>query len=283
MDGSDKRVPPVIRKSAGPGSFKNAARIPVKYVANTKAWMTRSIFVEWLNELNNDMKNQRRNGLELSNVQVHFFPAHCTSLIQPLDQGVINSVKFAYRRCLIDRFFLNLRLNLPTKVEVSHAVEMLSAAWQSTGAVIIANCFRKTGLGLCEQETAAETETVQPGLVQAWESLMDWEGAVPAGVELSDYINGDSCVVATEELDDDDDSVCDTGDAGDTVKSDGPNEEPPPTAADVLKSIDTLRRYATAQENQERAVEAIWTYERCVLPTLTRTVQAKLTDYFVRP
>ncbi|XP_064463597.1 tigger transposable element-derived protein 6-like [Ornithodoros turicata] len=182
MDGSDKCVPLVIGKSARPRSSKNAARIPIKYVANTKARMTRSIFVEWPNELNNDMKSQRRNvcllvdncsahhiqGLELSNVQVHFFPANCTSLIQPLDQGIINGEKFAYRRCLIDRLLLNLRLNLSTKVEASHAVEMLSAVWKSTGAVIIANCFRKAGLGLCEQETAAETGTVQPGLVQAW-------------------------------------------------------------------------------------------------------------------
>lgn len=54
MDGSDKRVPLVIGKSARPRSFKNAARIPVKYVANAKAWMTRSIFAEWLSEFNMD-------------------------------------------------------------------------------------------------------------------------------------------------------------------------------------------------------------------------------------
>lgn len=46
MDGTDKRVPLVNGKSARPRSFKNAAKIPVKYVSNAKAWMTHSQFVE---------------------------------------------------------------------------------------------------------------------------------------------------------------------------------------------------------------------------------------------
>ena len=32
-------------------------------------------------------------GPELSNVLVKFYPANCTSIIQPLDQGIIKSFK----------------------------------------------------------------------------------------------------------------------------------------------------------------------------------------------
>jgi hypothetical protein len=43
-DGSDKQVPIVIRKSPKPRCFKNIKKLPSKYHANNKAWMTTDIF-----------------------------------------------------------------------------------------------------------------------------------------------------------------------------------------------------------------------------------------------
>lgn len=293
MDGSDKRIPLVIGKSERPRSFKKAARIPVKYTANVKAWMTRTIFVQWLQDFNADMKKGDRNvcllvdncsahhvgDLRLSNVDLRFFPANCTSLIQPLDQGIINSLKCAYRHRVIDRLLLNLRLNLPTKVEVSHAVEMVAAAWQSTASTTIVNCFRKAGFAAVDDAAAVEdVPEAPPAFVSAWENLQQREDAVPAGVGLSDFLAVDDCLVATEEMNDDEiiDSLRDASES-----DSDPEEEPQPTAAEVLTALDTLRRYASALDNQEKAVEAVSVYERCVLPTLQRTVQTKLTNFFM--
>ena len=39
--------------------------------------------------------------LDYSNVQLYFFPANCTSEIQPLDQGVIKSFKSHYKYGLV--------------------------------------------------------------------------------------------------------------------------------------------------------------------------------------
>lgn len=55
-----------------------------------------------------------------------------------------------------------------------------------------------------------------------------------------------------------------------------PEEQHPPSAAEVVTAIDTLRRYASALDNQEVVVEAISVYECCVLPTLERMVQTKV-------
>ena len=41
----------------------------------------------------------------LTNVKVHFLPPNCTSVIQPLDQGIIHAFKNIYRK-LIVKFML---------------------------------------------------------------------------------------------------------------------------------------------------------------------------------
>ena len=71
--------------------------------------MTKLIFEEWMIKLNNDFKKENRKvlmlldncsshvDLELSNIEIFFFPPNTTSIIQPLDQGIIKLLKDNYR------------------------------------------------------------------------------------------------------------------------------------------------------------------------------------------
>lgn len=77
----------------------------------------------------------------LTNVALKLFPPNCTSLIQPLDQGAIKCLKHGYRSRLIRRILLNTEHGRDTKVDLFMAVQMLAAAWMSTGRDIIKNCF----------------------------------------------------------------------------------------------------------------------------------------------
>lgn len=160
MDGSDKRPLLVVGKSAKPRCFKGTKNLPVKYVANSRSWMTRVIFTDWLVSFDNEMKRQDRSvcllldncsahrldgSVKLTNVELKFFPPNCTSLIQPLDQGVINSVKYAYRSRLLQRILLNTEHGRDTKVDLYMAVQMLAAAWMSTRGEVVKNCFAHAG------------------------------------------------------------------------------------------------------------------------------------------
>ena len=85
-------------------------KLPVTYTNSRKAWMTSGIFSSWLNSFNDKMKAQHRNvllfldnapshpTLDLSNVKLVFFPPNTTSVLQPMDQGVIQSLKLQYRK-----------------------------------------------------------------------------------------------------------------------------------------------------------------------------------------
>jgi hypothetical protein len=44
-DGSDKQVQIVIGESSKPRCFKDGKKLPIKYHANSKAWMTTEIFL----------------------------------------------------------------------------------------------------------------------------------------------------------------------------------------------------------------------------------------------
>jgi hypothetical protein len=103
MDGSEKLPLLVIGRSEQPRSFKNIKSFPCKYRHNKTAWMTCTLFEEFLQTLNAKMAAKHRNTLlfidncaahpknvaHLSNVCVEFLPPDMTSVVQPMDQGVI--------------------------------------------------------------------------------------------------------------------------------------------------------------------------------------------------
>lgn len=298
-DGSDKRVPLVIGKSARPRCFKGAHRMPVTYVANAKAWMTRHIFSDWLKEFDADMKKQGRRiclfvdnctahhveALQLTNIELQYLPANCTSLIQPLDRGIINSVKCSYRRRLIQRLLLDLRFQRETKVDIFRAVEMLEASWRETSADVVLNCFRKARITkeveTAEEcpETGEEESSSPPDLAEAWVSLRA-NGAVPGDVQLCDFLHADDCAVTTEEMSDEAlvESVRDQDD------EDGPSEvegsRDLPSAEEVLDAIDVLRRVTGSLDDGGAALCALISCERSVLPSLMNKQQSKITQFF---
>ncbi|KAL4091075.1 hypothetical protein QTP88_025816 [Uroleucon formosanum] len=108
MTGSDKRKLLVVGKSLKPRCFKNMSinKMPVHYHANKNAWMTSTIFSNWLYEWDKELQAKSRSillidncaahpkNVQLKNITLEFLPPNTTSLIQPLDMGIIKNLKF---------------------------------------------------------------------------------------------------------------------------------------------------------------------------------------------
>ena len=158
-DGSEKITPLVVGKSKNPRCLKNVKTLPLDYDANKKAWMTTEIFTRWLKKLDSVMKKQKRQILLfidqctahpvdtdfLENIKVIFFPANCTSVLQPCDLGLIKNLKMHYRKQLVQLAIQSIEEPNPKKISVLHAMNLISLAWSQVTSTTIKNCFIKAG------------------------------------------------------------------------------------------------------------------------------------------
>uniref|UniRef100_A0A914XFN0 HTH CENPB-type domain-containing protein n=1 Tax=Plectus sambesii TaxID=2011161 RepID=A0A914XFN0_9BILA len=170
MDGSDKHVF-MIGRSKKPHCFRGK-RIPLPYYANMKAWMTSSLWTKILLDFDNKMVKQKRKillfadnaschkleeGAVLRNVTIQFLLANSTSIIQPLDQGIIRAFKVYYRQQIMRQQLLALEKGLSMQqfaktITVLEALRMVERSWGSVTSNTIQNCFRKAGFSLAKEE-----------------------------------------------------------------------------------------------------------------------------------
>ncbi|XP_014260374.1 tigger transposable element-derived protein 6 [Cimex lectularius] len=160
----EKIKPLVIGKAAKPRCFKgvNMETVGVSWKFNSKAWMTTDIMREWLEQLDNKMRAQKRKillfldnatshpHLDLKNIKLAFFPPNITSTSQPLDQGVIQNFKVKYRQLILRRLICSLdqyssAQEVVKSINVLMAVMWVKSAWDAVIASTINNCFKKAG------------------------------------------------------------------------------------------------------------------------------------------
>ena len=113
MTGTDKCKLLVIGKSIKPQCFRNidVGSLPVTHRANKNAWMTTQLFTEWLTEWDSRLDRENQKILlhvdncmaepkvsTLKNILLEFLPPNTTSLIQPMDQGIIKNLKYFCRK-----------------------------------------------------------------------------------------------------------------------------------------------------------------------------------------
>jgi hypothetical protein len=158
-DGSDRKRLIVIGKSKNPRCFKNIKSLPVRYYANKTAWMQTDIFTEILNNWNKKLIKENRNillfldncsvhsqNLNLSNIKIEFFPPNCTSVLQPLDMGIIKNIKVKYRSKLMSNILREYRKNKKVNtdfINLYDALCILDSAWNEVSGQTIYNCFNK--------------------------------------------------------------------------------------------------------------------------------------------
>lgn len=154
MEG-EKRPPIIIGKFLKPRCFKNKNLSQFRYFANKKAWMSSAIFKEIMIDWDVELKKQNRNilllldncsahpdiSMFLSNIKLHWLPPNTTSLLQPLDAGIIQNFKIHYKKGLVQEYIRHIDLNIKFDVTVYDAIINVYDAWERVTTCTIKNCF----------------------------------------------------------------------------------------------------------------------------------------------
>ena len=147
--------------------FKNLVHPPVHYDASENAWMTAALFKWWffhcfVNEVKGHLRQQRlpedsillldnfrahppANELVSGNIFAVFLPPNVTSLIQPMNQGIISNIKHIYKSAFL-RHLVNTDLNVPEfqkQFDLKDVIYATALAWKDVKESTIRNCWHK--------------------------------------------------------------------------------------------------------------------------------------------
>ena len=174
VTGSIKLPLLMIGKYKKPRCFKeiNMDSLPVTYRNQTNAWVNTTIFLSWFQDIfvpyvQNELRKMNLEPkaiLILDNCSAHpsvellvspdglvtstYLPPNVTSLVQPMDQGVLESLKRGYRKSLLRDHLLSedglLDIDLYLKkVNMKVVLEKVAIAWEGITPRSIRNSWNK--------------------------------------------------------------------------------------------------------------------------------------------
>jgi len=310
MNGSEKLEPLTIGKSCNPRCFKNVKRLPVDYEANKNSWMSNDIWSKWLKKVDNVMRKRKRNivmlcdncaahgdNVRLTNVKLVYLPPNTTSLIQPMDQGIIANFKRHYRSLVLRQLMTTIDQDnessthaseLAKKLTLLYSLHMVKEAWSRVTTETVVNCYRWASFvkddGAGEPASAVTEDDTN-------EAAID----LPIGVtadEFSDYVAIDNDLPVAADSTDNEICAC-VQEAADNGESDeeaasmpGPEDESSETAtfADAVGSLRVLRAYLETSgcQNYERFYElSDQIYELNRKNSVQKTIKDFFRDFIV--
>lgn len=167
--GSHKIKLLMIGKSKSPKALTGIKHLPVAYRNQKNAWMNQEIFVNWfktvfvpsaINKLktrgkpedskvilliDNCRAHPSDSELSHGNISTMFLPPNVTSLIQPMDQGIIQNLKMIYRKNFM-RQLVNAEDSLAefqSTFTIKNAMYGLASAWNAVKPQTLRRGWRK--------------------------------------------------------------------------------------------------------------------------------------------
>lgn len=132
----------------------------MEYSDQKKAWMTGEIMHTLLSMLNTTLSKQSRSIILFmdnagyhsedmySNIKVVFLPPNTTSVLQPIDLGIIKNFKVHYSKLLLCHILTKITTahDVVKSVTILNAIRWVAQAWENVTADTIRKWFRKAGI-----------------------------------------------------------------------------------------------------------------------------------------
>lgn len=267
MDG-DMEKPLVISSVQTSKCFKNIdiSSLPVTWEFEKRSWTTSYIFKEWLNGFNTRLKKENRNILlfldgeiyptkiELSNIKLQYFPCDRIDETQPLDQGIIFSVKMHYRMLFLQSLLSTANADaslseLAENVGIFDVMKWVGKACEKVSRETITKCFIFTGFPF---DKSVEDETASASFNE-FDALFYDASYLLGCTEISsiEYIKSDDNVFTNECMEMDEDMVQDNsnspdqGDSSNGCNDSEDEEESNNPISSYAQAIETIKHLQT--------------------------------------
>ncbi|KIJ51658.1 hypothetical protein M422DRAFT_157586 [Sphaerobolus stellatus SS14] len=292
-DGSEKLPLCFIGRSAKPQCFsgKSPNNYGYHYYNNTKAWMTKGIFEDYIKRLDIKMRTQGRQILflmdnfsghyisyEPRNIRLEFFEPNMTPF-QLCDAGIIRCLKAHYRKayCLWALQLEEANERDIYKITIREAMLLIEEAWVQVTTETISHCWKHTLILPTENLIPVPLpihpialQTVENELQDCIDELKRRKRIIGTPLTLQDLLN------PVEEQEIGQSQYAFAGGDDEIVKNvqhemavqrreiieveDGEDEDDEPTApamsiADVIKTCESLERYSIQYAPQENSLE----------------------------
>ena len=231
--GDFKLKPLLVYHSENPRAFKAhkviKEKLQVLWRANSKAWVTRQFFIEWMNLVFGPSvkKYLTDNGLplkcvllldnapghppsladdlldEFKFIKVVYLPANTTSILQPMDQQVISNFKKLFTKHLFKRCFevtentnLTLREFWKEHYNIVICLKLIDIAWQGVTKRTLNSAWRKLWPDVVLERDFEGFEPVVEEIVSIGRSM----GLEVDEADVADLVEEHAEELTTEEL-----------------------------------------------------------------------------------
>lgn len=325
-DGSHRLTPIVVGKAAKPRALKDVMdRLPVHYYNSHNAWFTQAIFNSCFHDhivkeivhhqvnvlrideervraivlLDNAPAHPAASKLVALNgrIRVLYLPPNTTSLIQPMDQGIIHATKLAYRRAFLEEILVveeaeedrendtrgERTLASLRNYNIKSAIHNFADAWKNCKTTTLANAWKKL-LYDADVPVVDFTGFESNDFITAFRKA----GETVTEPELEDWLDVDESVSASEILTDAEivQSVLQP-----TQPADEDDDDPPPIIKDKIplsvgrRLCDDLLNFISEREQAmpKQAYEQVRIIRRAVIDMQHNVDRQTKIDSFFRP
>ncbi|XP_037779428.1 tigger transposable element-derived protein 4-like [Penaeus monodon] len=232
----------------------------------------------------------------LTNVQLVFLPPNTTSILQPMDQGVIRSLKAYYRGKVVRMISraLEEKKSCP-KISILQGMKLLADSWELASKETIVNCFRKAGITPDGQQAAIDdSDDPFKDLQESLNNLRKADSSmVPNDVTATALASLDDDVIATAPEMNEDDIVSrlknqenEEEESGDEEIQGGEMFDPvaeKPSRSALESALEILKDAAMFSDKSGQIKRVIFDFERLYESDRAESLKQKDITHFLNP
>ncbi len=179
--------------------------------------MTAALFSKWITEWDRELGAQKEKILpladncssylnlpELENIKFIMLPPNTTSVLQPLDQGVIHTLEAHFCKNMCQQILRHIALlrdgenchKIANKLTLLDCLTMSKGAWKNVMPQMIKNCWTRGGFGGSNSsggdgaaDSAGDSFRVGAGVGDGDDDLVLEEAEIPEGIDIKDWEN----------------------------------------------------------------------------------------------